>query len=452
MSGGSVLELEQEKMIVVNKTINELQYGDIIDKSIYKDSFLIVKRGTIVDEKVIKILNKWGVSSTLVLVPYLEGEVSKDVNKKKYEKKKIVKNSFLVSVSHLKELFHETLQKIANENRYGFILNEEEDVKFIEDLFVSIASNTSVYNKLILLKQWDNYSFIHSFDVFVLFSLFIRNLNVDNIRDIAKAALLYDTGKIKISQKVLQKKDVLTFDELELIKEHPRLSYEIIKDDIVEDNIRSIIIDHHERLDGTGYPNQKKEREISFLARVLAIIDVYSALTLERADRYPLTAQKALEFLLNYRKKFDYSIVVKFINLIRIFPLHCFVQLSNKKKAQIIYVYNNAPCLPTVKEIYSKKTYRIPFDLSISVEQFLSWDRHEKRQLEWDTFIEALIQNKEKEAFQSFKELSFESLNDDAYADIVVPAMKELFDRGENPSIVEQIYLQWMREKTFARV
>ncbi|MFD1736807.1 HD-GYP domain-containing protein [Bacillus salitolerans] len=433
-------------MVMIRKPAHALDTEDIIAEDIYKNRSLIVRKGTKVSDMLIKKFIKWEIETIPIL---LEVEFEEEIGPNLTPITERKKTFEIISDEVTRKFFYDTLPLVAHENRYGFAMNSEEDLDFIEDTFCTIVKNGFVYNKLQSLMKWDYYSFIHTFDVFILCSLFARHLKMGNVHNIAKAALLYDIGKIYIPKEVLQSKGSLSRAELDKIKMHPTWSYEMLEGRTT-DAIRELVLNHHERLDGSGYPNKLKGNQIDIGTRILSIIDVYSALTLERADRFPLTSPKALEILLSSTDQFDQSLIIKFMNYLHIFPLHSVIKLTNNKRATITYIYNNAPYSPQVMENYSKETYYLPNDMSISIKEFVSWDLQDKQQQEWELFINYLQTYDEKRALEKFKELITDKLTDEIYAEIVMTAMKELFDRGYDPTIAEKIFLMWLREKTIS--
>jgi HD-GYP domain-containing protein (c-di-GMP phosphodiesterase class II) len=434
-------------MAMIRKATYSLHTEDIIAEDIYKNRSLVVRRGTKVNEQLVSKLVKWNIDTIPILLDVTLDEDEINVTPIRAQKKVFS----LIPLEVTKKLFYETLPKVANENRYGFAMNSVEDLKFVEDMFCTIMKNGFVYNKLTALMKWDYYSFIHTFDVFILCSLFARKLKLSNIHNLSKAALLYDIGKINIPRDVLQSKSALSREEIDTIKMHSTWSYEMLEGKTT-DVIRNLVLNHHERLDGSGYPKGLKENQIDLGTRILSIVDVYSALTLERADRFPLTAPKALEILLGNTDQFDESLIIKLMNFLHLFPLHSVVKLTNNKSAAITYIYNNAPFAPQVTETYTHSTYYLPSDMSIAIKEFVSWDQQDKQQQEWELFLTYLQMDDEKRAFGKFQEFITEKMTDEIYADIVMTAMKELYDRGYDPAIAEKIFLMWLREKTMSKI
>jgi putative nucleotidyltransferase with HDIG domain len=141
----------------------------------------------------------------------------------------------------------------------------------------------------------------------------------EEISDLRFAGVLHDIGKIGIPSQVLNKASRLTDEEFEIIKKHPEIGYHILKDIEFLDRCKKIVYQHHERLDGRGYPNRLQGDQIDRLSRILTIADAYDAMTSSRPYRYtPLTVEEAIDQMeKNKETQFDSDIVDVFVKLLR---------------------------------------------------------------------------------------------------------------------------------------
>ena len=136
----------------------------------------------------------------------------------------------------------------------------------------------------------------------------------EQLKDLEFASLLHDIGKIGISSSILTKETMLTKEEFDRIKDHPEIGYNILKDIDFLQQARVIIIQHHERIDGTGYPYGINGSEISLSAKILSVADAYDAMTSSRSYRkIPLTHSEAMKQLeIGKRTQFDVDVVESF--------------------------------------------------------------------------------------------------------------------------------------------
>ena len=151
---------------------------------------------------------------------------------------------------------------------------------------------TSIKTLIAVINAKDRYTFRHVERVVYFCTLLAekQNFSEKDTRDLIYAAYLHDVGKINVPEEILMKPDRLTPEEWEIMKSHPHNAAEIVRNLDSLHEILPIILQHHERYDGSGYPNQIKGDEITFLARVLSVIDSFDAMTSVR----PYQTRKSL--------------------------------------------------------------------------------------------------------------------------------------------------------------
>jgi HD-GYP domain-containing protein (c-di-GMP phosphodiesterase class II) len=144
------------------------------------------------------------------------------------------------------------------------------------------------------------------------------DLPEEEIERIKQAAILHDLGKIGISEKILVKKLKLTRQELEEVKKHPQIGVDIIRPIKFLHNIIPLILYHHERWDGKGYPNGLKGEEIPIGARIIALADVYQALTSNRPYRKAYSEREAIKIIKKGSgTQFDPRMATKFVQILQ---------------------------------------------------------------------------------------------------------------------------------------
>ncbi|HYF84365.1 MAG TPA: HD-GYP domain-containing protein [Clostridia bacterium] len=143
-------------------------------------------------------------------------------------------------------------------------------------------------------------------------------LSPKRMENLKIAAILHDIGKIGVEESILNKPGRLTEDEFDKIKQHPEIGVKIIKDiDFLKD-VSRIILSHHERYDGTGYPEGRKIENIVLESQILSLADVFDALTSERPYRNAMTVEEAIEVIENGKgSQFDYKLADTFIKMIK---------------------------------------------------------------------------------------------------------------------------------------
>ncbi|GLC30511.1 bifunctional diguanylate cyclase/phosphohydrolase [Clostridium omnivorum] len=209
--------------------------------------------------------------------------------------------------------------KFFNKNRveaYHSILDElKED---IDDKNIDLV--TSIKTLISVINAKDRYTYGHVERV-VIYSRLIADklgLSEKDKKKLIYGAYMHDIGKINISEEILNKKMPLTKDEWEMLKLHPVNGVEIIKPVESLMDISPLILHHHERYDGNGYPGNLKEEEIPYLARVLTVVDSYDAMTSNRPYSKPKTQEEAIAELKKCSgTQFDSSIVDAFVEVIK---------------------------------------------------------------------------------------------------------------------------------------
>jgi HD-GYP domain-containing protein (c-di-GMP phosphodiesterase class II) len=184
----------------------------------------------------------------------------------------------------------------------------------------------------------------------------------DELLLLATAAVLHDLGMTAIPQSIIEKKEKLTRQEYDLIRQHPLHSMEIIRNSAGErkspdvERLIRIVGQEHERENGTGYPEGKRGEEIDGLAKVIGVVDVFEALSHDRGHRSEYSSFQAIQVIIQMRNEFFSPVVVKaVITQISIFPLESYVVLNNGEKGKVIRTNFTHPMRPVVEIVSDSK-------------------------------------------------------------------------------------------------
>lgn len=217
------------------------------------------------------------------------------------------------------ELFELALVELSPQVRYG--LTEREAAIYLEKMlavFLEIMEDKKTMELMVDLKEYDETSFLHSVDLFLLVGLFALS-NDGSDMPFMRGALLHDIGKTGVPLEILQKNGKLTVEEYEIVKSHTTIGHTILAN--IGYIYESVLArSHHERLDGSGYPDGLTETMLGKHIRWIGILDVYSALTLERPYKPAFTNEEASALLSSKAKQYDTVLVADFSKAVQEVP------------------------------------------------------------------------------------------------------------------------------------
>ncbi|MGE6266156.1 HD-GYP domain-containing protein [Aeromonas media] len=206
------------------------------------------------------------------------------------------------------------------------------------------------------IRAKDAYLMEHSMNVAILLANFGRYLGLERnvLKELTLGGLLHDVGKIMTPDEVLNKPGKLTDEEFGVMRQHVVHSYDILSNTAgITPTMLEVAANHHERLDGTGYPQRLKGDQLSLYTRMSGIVDVYDAVTADRVYKQGMQPTQAFRILLKgINQHFDAELVTKFIKCMGVYPVGTLVQLSNQRLAVVMQRNEQQPLKPVVKVIY----------------------------------------------------------------------------------------------------
>jgi len=230
--------------------------------------------------------------------------------------------------------------------------NIDESLEVAQKIVEQILSSDTISLDLIDLRTFDDYTYRHSVNVCVLSTVIGINLgfNMSNLVKLGTAAILHDLGKLLIDPQILNKPSMLTAGEYEIIKQHPKLCYDLLQQRYCIDNIiKNGILHHHENQDGSGYPSGLEANKIPEISRIIHVADVYDALTSKRPYKKPYAVSEAIEYLMGGCDiLFDRNIVEIFLRFVPVFPKGTMVEMSDNRQALIVQNTSN-PLRPIIR-------------------------------------------------------------------------------------------------------
>ena len=224
----------------------------------------------------------------------------------------------------------------------------------------SIMRNKDALTWLGKVRDQDSYLFEHSVNTATLMGIFAQayGLPIIEVEECITGALLHDLGEAQVNQALLERAGPLTPKEYEEVKKHVKIGSQLVKHlpDISDISLR-IVEEHHERMDGSGYPLGLKGEEISLYGRMFAIVDTYDAVTNKRCYKEAIPSSFGMRTLLELSKThFDEALVHQFIKCMGVYPTGSLIRLNNGMLAVVIAQNFISPIKLVVKVIYSTKS------------------------------------------------------------------------------------------------
>lgn len=253
---------------------------------------------------------------------------------------------------------------------------DEEEVEMTRDIITNIIeyllTNDDILVNLSEMKAMDDYAYEHSVNVSILSLIIAIKLGYDKEKlvDLGVGAMLHDIGKTKVDLGILNKPSSLTMSEYDQIKKHTLIGYEMLNDikNISYDS-KIIALSHHERYDGSGYPYNAKGEGIHELARVVAVADVYDALTNDRVYRSRISTDEAVDYIASVSgSQFDSNIADNFIENIARYPVGKGIILNTGFKGYVVFNKKNHVSRPIVRILYNNmgERVKIPYIIDLS--------------------------------------------------------------------------------------
>ena len=267
------------------------------------------------------------------------------------------------------------IQQAMEDVRMGRALNMEAVSEAVGSMVDSILRNPDALISLTRLKQFDEYTFFHSVNTSTLALSVGRHLGYarPSLLQLGTGMLLHDIGKTQIPVDLLNKPGPYEAHEFEIMKQHVLRGAEILSNTTgLTDMFLKPTLEHHERVDGTGYPHHRPKTDISQFGLIAAIVDIYDAVTSDRCYHKGKTPHDTLQMLyrLGGQGHVDGTLVQQFVQVVGVYPVGSCVLLNSMETAIVKQFNHQAPIRPLVVLVTDESGHRrsTPVDLDLATE------------------------------------------------------------------------------------
>jgi len=333
-------------------SVDKLAPGMVLETDIYNvNDQLVLPEGLVLNERAIDKIKFYSITAVRIkdaagVVPEAEEtENSYSARLKATPEFAKFKEDFGSTVNEMSRVITDVVLKNAP-------LETEKLIGDALDLLHPPGGDINVFDMVHNMRHYDDITFAHSLNVGLICNVFAGWLGMSEEEQklATECGMLHDIGKLKIPEEIIKKPKKLTDAEYEVIKTHPTEGYKILQRYDVSEHVKSSALMHHERFDGSGYPLGLTGDQIDKYAAIVAIADVYEAMTATRNYRgslCPFTVIEAFED--EGLQKYDTHLIMTFLeNIVNTYMLNR-VGLSNGKEGDIIFINKNRLSRPMVK-------------------------------------------------------------------------------------------------------
>ena len=353
--------------------MRRVRAGMVIDQAIIdRAGRVLVARKSVMDDYTIEALIKMGVPGIYIREGEEDPEEGKqktpklsEAMQKKYEQCRVEDPAKVQLSESVRARVSEGIKYLYQDVRSENFTQATRTIT--DELMQAIDDNSAIAVDIGALKVSDEYTFKHSVDVATLSMVVAKRYGFtkQQVYDIGISGLLHDIGKSQIPNELLNKAGRLTDEEFAVMKQHPVFGYRILQDkEDLSNDIKLGVLQHHEKINGKGYPLGVQQNRINIFAQIISVLDIYDALVTERPYKKPFSPRDAVEMIMSMTSELDITVMRCFLESVILYPVGADVALSNGETARVI---ENSPLTvlrPKVLGLTSGKVYDLANDLN----------------------------------------------------------------------------------------
>ncbi|MDO5516741.1 MAG: HD-GYP domain-containing protein [Clostridium sp.] len=348
--------------------IEYVRPNTVLGKTIYDlDGRLLLRAGVVLKEQTIEKIKEINILSIYISDKYSNEDIE-DVIKPEIRQKAII--TIKEAFSNIGRLTSKNGERQSErdytwqEQSYFYNIG-----KMAENIIDDILNRKDIVLALVDIRSMNNYMYSHCVNVAVI-SLTIGialKLRKKKLEALCIGALIHDIGKSFLPKSIQNKETSYTEEEKEEIKKHPRLGYRYLSSTYNVNSLsKMIVLQHHERCDGKGYPDGLLQKDILDLSSIVSVADAYDNLSTDRPGQRAMFPSDVLEYIMSHAgTRFDYNIVCVFCRIVIPFPKGTIVELSTGEIAKVEETIPNYPLRPIIRIIESSRVSRIGERISL---------------------------------------------------------------------------------------
>lgn len=378
-------------------SIDEISVGMVLQDVFNIQGKLLLSSVTITAQDQIEALKQQGVEYAF-LAPStdhsLESEPQKPVQPVEAEQPEEIlignrEDSYYKELDRAKDVHQATLEAARNTLKAAR-LGKQVDITSIElaaeEMVSSILRNPDALVSLAQIKGYDEYTYEHSVNVGILITSLVHSMGYteEQLLEAGIGGLLHDIGKMRVPERILNKPGRYTSEEFSIMKRHPENGLNILKNaNAISDFSKVVIIEHHERFNGKGYPKGIGDREIHEIGFIAAVADVYDAMTTDRIYRPAWTPQRTLAMIFQ-GCDIEYSrrIVELFTRHLGIYPVGSFIRLKTGEMGVVTRVDKGAILTPQVLILFDQYGTMLKKPLEYNLAELQKTEHGDRYQIE----------------------------------------------------------------------
>lgn len=349
-------------------TLDRAKIGSIIAKDVYAiDGKLLVKKGSTYREPLYDRFREYGVQEIFLtkngeLTPSTVTAIQSSLN--------------IRDVIHDKTRIHANLQMKKTISRLKAVSNKNihRISQLVEDMISELFEKKDFVLALSQMRSIDDYTYQHSVNVGVLSLMIGIDMNLDShsLKQLGVGAMLHDIGKTMVPEDIIKKPSELTRDEYAEVKKHTYYGYEMLRQTDISEEAAQIALYHHEKFDGSGYGKGLKSSKIPLFSRIVAVADVYDAMSNDRIYQRKTAHDKVYREITHLGDiHFDTEIMVIFARHLNIYPTGTGVILNSGQRGIVLEQNRLYPESPFIRIFTpeNRDLKKLYYDLDLSLER-----------------------------------------------------------------------------------